>query len=370
MKTFMGFFLSAAFLFGACTCQNNRSFCKPSEILSPSQAREFKHHSSDLRIQASELQTWDENIQKWMAQTPNKKGDPYRLYTYLYYAQKLFADNSFALTNVYSGTLDAMSYRVVRLFYPEYENEDVKKDPFSEELADKLMLGIKKRYQEEERQIHSLTLKEKEGYWKGENPVGIYYPTMKPWALKRADEFKSAAPPSPNDPVWKSQLGKTQEKSQMATDEQRKKSFFWQKKIDPEAADWRYIAVNYMNEASIPLEMQLEVRSKMMMALFDALIAVFNDKYAYQVRRPFMLDPKLKPLFKTPNHPSYPAAHGTLSGAAEIILGYYFPENQKEWKRQAYEARESRLWGGIHFPMDLEAGKVQGREVGKAVLFR
>ena len=48
-------------------------------------------------------------------------------------------------------------------------------------------------------------------------------------------------------------------------------------------------------------------------AVTDAGIACWDSKYAYWAIRPFQLDPEVKPLFPTPNHPSYPAAHGCFS---------------------------------------------------------
>lgn len=335
------------------------------------QGGEIQTPSSEYRISVEELENWDEIVRSLLAQSPlSRKGDAYRLYAYLYYGQKLFSDRSFLLTNLYSGTLDSISLKIVNLFYPEFKPKNMKRDRFSEELAQTLMQGLQKRFEKEQKQIAPLDLPEKEGLWKDQNPVGLHYPSMEPWVLSSPDEFQVDQPPAPDDPFWKKQLEETQKKSRSATDLQKQKSLFWERKIDPEAADWRYIATQYMQSASIPLEMQLEVRAKVMMALIDALIAVFHDKYTYRVKRPYMLDPKTKTLFDTPRHPSYPAAHGTMSAAAETVLSYYFPENQREWNFLGYDARESRLWGGIHFPIDLESGQKQGQKVGKAVLFR
>jgi len=363
-------FLIASALFTGCAGQKEHASCQPKTMLNPDEISEINHFSSEFRITTRELQYWDQLVHNLLQKSPLKRnGDAYRLYAYLYHAQKVFADHSFLVTGAYSGNLDYVSLGVVRMFYPDFETE-VQKDPFSEKLANKILKPILKRHKEEESQIHALALKEKEGHWKAENPHGLHFETMKPWSLQSVDEFKSPAPPSHKNSYWNEQLKKTKEQLRSSTPEQRQKSLFWERKPDPDAADWRFIAISYMNRASIPLQMQLEVREKIMMGLIDALIAVFHDKYTYLVRRPFMLDPKLKPLFTTPNHPSYPAAHGTFAGAAETILAYYFPENQKEWRKLASDANQSRLWGGIHFPVDLKAGEEQGRKIGNATLFR
>ena len=60
-------------------------------------------------------------------------------------------------------------------------------------------------------------------------------------------------------------------------------------------------------------------------AVYDTAIACWDAKYAYWLIRPVQLDPNVKPLFPTPNHPSYPAAHGCFSLAAATSLGRLFP---------------------------------------------
>jgi hypothetical protein len=51
----------------------------------------------------------------------------------------------------------------------------------------------------------------------------------------------------------------------------------------------------------------------MSIAHFDAMVACWDGKFTYWAIRPNQLDPTLTTLFATPNHPSYPAAHATLS---------------------------------------------------------
>jgi hypothetical protein len=82
-------------------------------------------------------------------------------------------------------------------------------------------------------------------------------------------------------------------------------------------------------------------------AAIDAGIACWDGKYTYWAIRPFQLDPEVKTLFPTPNHPSYPAAHACLSTAEAAILGYLFPRDAEALAALAEEARESRVWAGI-----------------------
>jgi membrane-associated phospholipid phosphatase len=103
-------------------------------------------------------------------------------------------------------------------------------------------------------------------------------------------------------------------------------------------------------------------------ASIDAGIACWDGKYTYSAIRPFQVDPDVKPLFPTPNHPSYPAAHGCLSTATAAILGYLFPRDAAALAALGEEAVESRIWAGIHYRSDVVAGVALGRAVANKVI--
>jgi hypothetical protein len=60
--------------------------------------------------------------------------------------------------------------------------------------------------------------------------------------------------------------------------------------------------------------MAARIYALLSVAHYDALVACFDGKYTYWAMRPFMYDKNFVTLFPTPNHPSYPAAHGCASG--------------------------------------------------------
>jgi hypothetical protein len=72
----------------------------------------------------------------------------------------------------------------------------------------------------------------------------------------------------------------------------------------------------------------------------------------------------------TPNHPSYPGAHGCLSTAEADILGYLFPRNAAALAALAEEARESCVWAGIHYRRDIVARATLGHAVAGKVIDR
>ena len=98
------------------------------------------------------------------------------------------------------------------------------------------------------------------------------------------------------------------------------------------------------------------------------MVACWDAKYAYWAIRPFQLDPDVKTLFATPNHPSYPAAHGCGSAAIAVVMGHFFPTRADYINGKADAAAWSRLAAGIHYRSDIEAGLRLGRSVGGVVV--
>jgi hypothetical protein len=102
-------------------------------------------------------------------------------------------------------------------------------------------------------------------------------------------------------------------------------------------------------------------------AMHDAFVSCWHTKYRYMVARPFQRQPSLRTVVPTPNFPSYTSGHATISGAAAEVLGALYPAESAFFQQQAEEAAESRLWGGIHFRHDNEAGLAVGRKIGQKV---
>lgn len=110
-----------------------------------------------------------------------------------------------------------------------------------------------------------------------------------------------------------------------------------------------------------------------------------------------MADTNWLPLLKTPPFPTYTSGHSTFSGAAAAVLTELFGDNYaftsttdgltgyaqrpldssliktrsfSSFDKAAEEAGLSRIYGGIHFSFDNEAGLASGRAVGNYVASR
>ena len=69
----------------------------------------------------------------------------------------------------------------------------------------------------------------------------------------------------------------------------------------------------------------------------------------------------------TPRHPAYPSGHSTYSAAASAILAYFFPDETKELQTLANNIGEARLWAGVHWRSDHDAGQTLGKAVASLV---
>jgi hypothetical protein len=102
------------------------------------------------------------------------------------------------------------------------------------------------------------------------------------------------------------------------------------------------------------------------MAMMDGVVACHDSKYAYWVPRPSQADPALKTVIGVPNHPSYPSNHSCLSTAAGIVLGHFFPAERARMKKVSTEAGLSRIYAGLHYRFDVDAGNAIGQAIGNA----
>lgn len=105
-------------------------------------------------------------------------------------------------------------------------------------------------------------------------------------------------------------------------------------------------------------------------AAFDAIIGCFDSKFAYWYIRPFQADPLITTPIGRPNHPSYPSAHACEDGAFEAALSDAFPGDRAAIAEIAQEATDSRIFAGLHYRFDNDAGVALGRAAARLALER
>ena len=210
------------------------------------------------------------------------------------------------------------------------------------------------------------------GRWNGTNPILPMAGTWKPWVLSSPGEFRPGPPVPYDSPEKATELAEL--KTFPRTPQTNNEASFW------EAAVGGLRAHQYWNEqlSKKTLEYRLDEDPPLaarafvlpFVTLYDAGIACWEAKYAYWAIRPFQLDPDVKPVFATPNHPSYPAAHACASISVTRTLGYLFPRDAEAFAALGERAAESRIWAGIHYRSDIVAGRQLAISVADKVIAR
>lgn len=167
------------------------------------------------------------------------------------------------------------------------------------------------------------------------------------------------------------------------------------------AARWIAIATQSLGYIDADLEKAVVVTAKVGMAICDAGIRCWGEKYRYNIMRPVdyirevmghdtwnsIMCPDGSGQYYTPQFPTYPSGHGTFGAAASEVLSYEFgqsflmtdkchqdrtdflgtPRTYASFYEMAQENAYSRLPIGVHFRMDSEAALDLGFKVGRRV---
>jgi PAP2 superfamily len=174
--------------------------------------------------------------------------------------------------------------------------------------------------------------------------------------------------------------------------DQKNSALFWDVS---NGGTWIRVALTIAEDEGLDTLGFAQVFATLSSGLADAAIAVWDAKYDNAFWRPITAiqngefdgnpmtigDVSWTSLFNAPGHPSYVSAHSGLSATASAILRSYFGDDEAfsfsigpdtrsftSISQAELDAANSRLWGGIHFRFDNEAGLQLGREVGARVL--
>jgi hypothetical protein len=100
-------------------------------------------------------------------------------------------------------------------------------------------------------------------------------------------------------------------------------------------------------------------------ASYDATIAAWNTKYAFNRPRPFAADKKIQALIPKPESPSYPCEYSVVAGVATTIISRFYPAFADSVNRMAKQLMASRVAAGVAFPSDVAAGFELGKKIAE-----
>jgi len=205
--------------------------------------------------------------------------------------------------------------------------------------------------------------------WTGTNPGNITAANWIPMLLTSPSQFRPPPPPACDSPQVAAEAAVVRDFPR--TFVSNYKAYYWQSPEGLQTWPFRY-ADKWIFEDKLDQNPPRVARAYALIAsaMFDAFIASQDGKFAYWYLRPHQLDPAIIPLFPVPNFPSYPSNHSTFSAARSEILAYLFPAHADFIRAVGKEAGDSRIWAGIHYPMDNVSGVNLGKSVAQVFIDR
>jgi hypothetical protein len=229
---------------------------------------------------------------------------------------------------------------------------------------------------------------------------------VRPFAITDVASFRPAFPPSLRSAEyardWQEVKDLGAADSALRTAGQTEIAHFWADGAgtDTPPGHWNRIAQTVSRSSRLTPAENARLFALLNLALADAAIVCWDMKFACNLWRPVTAireadtdenertdpDPDWTPLLETPPFPSCTSGHSTFSGAAAEMLALFFGRDELgfaddaggahdprvfvSFSQAAAEAGRSRIYGGIHYEFDNQAGLASGRAISRAIFER
>jgi len=217
------------------------------------------------------------------------------------------------------------------------------------------------------------------GHWVSETsqpPVLPQVADATPFFLSKGSDFRPGPPPAFGSAEYLDSLQAIERIADTRTAEQIRIANFWN---GGGPANFYVIASQMIDRYGLSEREAAHVIALMNMAVMDAEIGCWDAKYTYWFIRPpqasrltnlgIPADP-IKTVFAVPNHPSYPSAHSCIAASSAEALESFsvFSSERAALDSMVHEAGLSRMYAGIHYGFDIQAGQELGRSVAKVAI--
>lgn len=224
--------------------------------------------------------------------------------------------------------------------------------------------------------------------------------TLKPFVIRTGDEFRLDPPPALDSARYTRDYNEVKAvggvNSTFRPQDRSDVARFYAA-VSPVGV-WNPVARQLSVAAGKSLAENARAFALLNIAMSDGAVATFDTKYKYNSWRPETAirlgdtdgnpatdaDPSFTPFIVAPCFPGYPAAHGTLSSAAREVLERLYGTRRRslilsnpavpgitlrynKLKAITEDVDDARVYGGIHFRFEQEAGDELGRLVGEYV---
>lgn len=232
--------------------------------------------------------------------------------------------------------------------------------------------------------------------------VFLHWRNVTPFVIRRGDQFRSDPPPALTSGRYTKAYKEVKEVGSAGSTErpQDRTDVVLLYAALGDAVLWNPIARQIAAAQRRPISETARAFALLNIALSDGGVAVLETKYHYNFWRPetairagdtdenerTAADFSFVPFIPAPCHPTYPSGHATTSYAAREVLERIFGNEghsitlsnpavpgvtlrYSNLKKITADVDDARVYGGIHFRFDQEAGAEQGRRLG-AYIYR
>jgi membrane-associated phospholipid phosphatase len=198
-------------------------------------------------------------------------------------------------------------------------------------------------------------------------PVGItpLFGNVRPWFVPDMTAVRPLPPPAPGSAEFEAAADELRDVADKLSPEQRRIANFWSDGLGTYTppGHWNRLASSFIVQYRQNPLRAARTFAYLNLALMDAGISCWDAKYFYHYPRPIEAIEGFRTILGTPNFPAYTSGHSTFSAAGAVVLSHLFPAERVYCENWAEEAALSRIYGGIHYRFDAEAGLSQGRAV-------
>jgi len=257
------------------------------------------------------------------------------------------------------------------------------------------------------------------GVWRLTPPYALpqtpWVGDLQPFVLRTVDQFHPAPPPSLESPQWVAEFNEVKAYGDAAhaadRPQQSATATFWTANV---IRQYNRLGRDIATAQALDAPGTARLLAMINIVGADAQIAVMHWKYHFLFWRPVTaIDPcsviddifgpagcddplhppdsdrnpatveevGWRPFIGTPNHPEYPAAHGSLTGAITEVLTEFFGTDQLNVdihgspgdtvrhfataEEIVQEIVDARVWAGVHYRGSVESGVKLGQKVAR-----
>lgn len=227
-------------------------------------------------------------------------------------------------------------------------------------------------------------------------PGGVFYhwKNVKPYGIQSSSQFRAPAPPPLDSDRYARAYNEVQAVGYVGSPQrpQDRADVARVYAAQPPHQGWNDVARQILATRHDSITDTARTLAVMNMTLSDGHITVFESKYFYRTWRPetaivrgaengnpATVAGPFTPFIVTPCFPGYPSAHGSGAGGASRVLAKAYGRfhsvdishpavpgvvlHYDDLKDIVSDVSDARVYGGIHFRYDQDAGEAMGRHV-------